>query len=377
MSKIYDEKVELAKNFVSCEPTSRIPFYPNIQTWGIGYGGGKSTECIGNPELELKYFSKCLRDIHNDGVQVFGLNRPEATMVTNLGFAKMSIADDDVTVLISDDSAIMDDEVEAFAKDPIGFLRDVALPRRYPALRAPYPENVNAAASALKGLLQFQKRSKYLEKRLRKEFDIPFIGGGFMLMPFDSYITTRSFAKGMIDLRRKPEAVLEALEKLYDFYKPAQKMKGFPFQTSPMTSGTYLNPKMFDKFYWPTAKRMIMANIDMGAQVLLFLEGMWGREQIEHFLELPEGRVILSLDENDPVEVKSYMKEHVAIIAGFPSEPLKTGTVAEVRDEATRLIEALGNRGVAMQNGKCLLSPSDAKPENIIALSETCRDYKF
>lgn len=377
MSKVYNEKVALIQKFMANEPVERMPFLPSIQTWGIGYGGGKCPDIVGKPAEELKYYGKCVRDIPTDGVLVFGLNRPDLYFGPPMGYCHTTYAEDGVTVIVQDDCCIMDDEVETFAKDPLTFWREIAIPRRYPEINKPYPENVNAALGAIKGLMAFGKRCSYVEKQLKKEYDTPMVQNGFIEMPFDHYVMMRGFAKSMTDLRRHSDAMVDAMDNIYEITKPNGKLKGFPYQISPMTSGTYLNGKMFDKYYWPTCKKVVDDIIRLGGKIILFLEGKWGQEKIEHFLCFPKGTVMIMLDEDDPVEVKQYVGDRLAILGGFPASMLKGGTPEEVKQHAYKMIEAMGNRGMAMSIDKCLLSPVDAKAENVIALGEACRDYRF
>lgn len=377
MSKLYEERVMLAKKVMACEKTFRMPWFPSFQTWGISYGGGTSKEVIGHPDIELKYYGKAVRDTHADGVLIFGLNRPEPLLGPSLGYERAKIAEDGVTIILEDDISILDDEVKSFADDPVKFARDVAVPRRYPNINKPYPENVNAALGAIKGLMKFGKRGSYIDKHLRKEYETPMLSSSPLVMPFDTYITMRSFAKGMTDLRRNSSELLIIMDKLYEINKPNQKLKEFPYAISPMTSGTYLNEKMFDKFYWPTCKKTVDDVIRLGGKVILFLEGNWRKDVIEHFKDFPKGTVTLMLDENDPVEVKKYMGNHVGIIGGFPVMMLKESTPAECKKQALKQIEKMGNEGMALTIDKCLLSPNDAKAENVIAVGEVCRDYRF
>lgn len=342
MTELYAQRVELAKKFMAVEELDRIPFYPSIQTWGIWYGGSTTEEVLGHPKKELEAYGKLLRDMPIDGIPIFGHNSP-GFLAQSMGFCKTQISADKVTVQTIDDHCIMDGELQQFVDDPIGFLQDVALPRKYPALRGEEKDGVEAVKKAIYSFLGFKLRTKYIGKQLEKSYDTPLLASSPMTMPFDILLPMRGFKGTVLDARRNPDLLAQATECLYNFCKPLGKQVEFPFKICPMIGPTYLSPKAFEKIYWPTCKRVIQDYIDAGAKCILVLEGKW-KTHIEKFLEFPKGSIAFMLDEDDPLYVKNLVGDKFAVIYGLPSNLMAHGTPEEVKTAARELVEKVGTK---------------------------------
>lgn len=375
MTELYKQRIALAKRWMAVEELERVPFFPSIQTWGIWYGGGTTEEVLGHPKKELECYGKLLRDMPIDGIPIFGHNSP-GFLAQSMGFCKTKISEDKVTVQTSDEHCIYDGELQQFVDDPFGFLLDVALPRKYPALQGSEEAGISAVQAAIKYFLSFKIRGIYINKLLAKNYDTPMLADAPMTMPFDILLPMRGFKGTVLDARRNPELLAAATERLYSFCKPMGKCTDYPFKICPMIGATYLNPKQFEQIYWPTCRKVLQDYIEAGAKCVLFLEGKW-RTHIEKFMEFPKGSIALMLDEDDPEYVKNLVGDRFAICYGIPSSIMRTGTPEDVKAHAEALVKKMGNKGTALSFCSALLSPGDAKKENVLAAAEFCRDFRF
>ena len=84
-----------------------------------------------------------------------------------------------------------------------------------------------------------------------------------------------------MDMYRRPEKVLQAVELITDFaikntIEQVNAMGGI-MVTFPLHKGddTFMSDAQFQKFYWPSLKRFILALINEGIMVSLFAEGKY------------------------------------------------------------------------------------------------------
>ena len=374
-SQLYDSRVQLAKDFMAMKELSKIPFYPSIQTWGIWYGGGTTEECLGHPKKELEIYGKMIKEIPIDGIPIFGHNSP-GFLAQSMGYCKTRISNDKITVQTDDSNCIYDGELAEYVKDPVNFLMKTSLPRKYPKLQGSESEAVDAVQKAIKSFLGFKIRGIYLQKQLSRSYDTPLLASAPMTMPFDILLPMRGFKGTVIDARRDPQLVAAATETLTDFCMPMGKQVDFPFKICPMIGPTYLSPKAFDIIYMPSCNRIIDEYNRRGAKCLLVPEGKW-QTHFEKFIDRASGTIGFMLDDDDPQYVNVLLNHKFAVIYGIKNEVLMNGNTNSAVDAAKELIDSVGNKHMAISFRRALLSPGDAKKENVQAIGEYLDTFKI
>ena len=373
----FDEKKALMEDFADHKKLSRVPIVSMAQTWAIDYAGKKAADILdGSPEQEFEIYSKHLRDIYFDCVLLFGMNRPIRAYEA-LGYSPFFISNDGVSIQAGDYSLLPLEELDEYIADPIRYIRDIMLPRRYPNLRKPFPENMQALGECVQKLMGFVGKNGMEEEYLRNNVGVPVLAIDLVEPALDRYINYRGWKDGMLDLRRRPEKVLEALEATYPVVAPSpMPKKSFPWQFYPVVSVTYLNRKNFEKFFWPTFKRSVEAILATGGKVCVCMEGKWGHVY-DMFLEFPKGSIIAFLEDDDLIETKKKIGDKVALAGGLKAQLMKDGTREENIEAVRRLLGECGNEGVMLSLNKCLLSPGDVNPDNMAAVSDFVRSYTF
>ncbi len=377
MANLYQQKIDTMNKVMNHVDVGRVPILSPAQTWAISYAGKTAQECKEDPHIECEIYGKYMQDMYFDGTPIFGISRP-LNATNGLGFDPYFISHDGVTLQCASELEIInDDEIDRFLANPNDFFRQVALPRRFPALQQDAPETAKLLVNSIKAMMEFTGREKIKIKYLKKHVGTPMVCGSLpVFSPLEQWVMYRGYTKGLGDLRRRPEKVLEACEKLLPIVSAQKgKHKPFPWLYNPIVIATYLNPKQFEKFFWPFYKRMCMEYINDGGKILAHLEGKWG-DKVEYFNEFPANTVAVLLEGDDFDEVYSKIGQKVAVGYPFPGHLLRDGTPEQVRAEAKRIIDKIGTKGVFLTAEKCLLSPSDAKPENLAALCEVSRDYR-
>ena len=218
------------------------------------------------------------------------------------------------------------------------------------------------------------------------EMGIPTFTGMVVADPFDFFSFARSMKEFNFDLYRRPEKVLAAFEAIApgliaNVNEPMNGMRqatkwGYltVFVGCTRSSGSYISPKLFKKFAWPSMKQNLLALIEAGETPLLHFDADWG-PMLEFFLELPQGTCVLELDGlTDIFKAKEVLNGHMCLMGDVPAALLKLGTPEEVTAYVRRLCEEVGEGGGFILSNGCE-APIDAKPENIRAMIEAGKEY--
>lgn len=376
MSISYNEKVKLFTNCIQHIPNERVPLLGIVQTWAVAHAGMTFDEAVKTTESEASVFTKLVTDFYFDGILSAGFDRPQAAF-EHLGYKPYYAAPDGVTMMVDSDSTILfDDELDRFIADPQKFFREVAVGRRFPMFTDNTPNGDKELMAAGRELWNYSMATGKKAKILKKA-GTPVLAGGICSAPLDLYLLFRGYMPALTDFRKRPDKVREAVASIEKITGPlSPKAKLFPCAVSPVTSLNYLNPKLADEFFWPTYMKNINKTLDTGTSLVIFAEGKWGPHNLERLLELPKDRILVILENDDFFDAQKRVGHHVALTYPFPTQKLKFGTPDEVKDEAKRVLDTIGDTGVAMCMDKNLMSPSDVSVENLRAFCDTCRDYK-
>lgn len=297
-----------------------------------------------------------------------------------------------------------DDEYGAFLEDPSDYLFRVHTPRTAPKLAglAKFPRlselhgfmGANALAAALAeddvALAIDTLRETGLERKgwrdRLKKFDemvkshgFPVYFQGAWMPPFDLMShSIRGMEGTMKDIFRQPENLIAACEKILEIElkrpNPAPSEHGYTriFMTNTRGSDDFMSTKHFDRFYWPTFRKLVHALIDRGLTPCIFFEGNF-TSRLEYLKEFPKGSICAKLDTTDISKAKKVLGDHICFEGNVPSSLLQVGTVQQVRDYCKQLIEECG------EGGGFILAPrsstDEVKPENLRAMIDSATEY--
>jgi len=207
------------------------------------------------------------------------------------------------------------------------------------------------------------------------------MGVGVGGAPFD---TISDFLRGMrgtmLDMRRCPDKLLAAIDKLYEWrlaraVPSAPDARGNPrrvFMALHRGSDGFMSLKDFERFYWPTLKKAILKTIELGCIAAPFWEGIWD-QRLEYLLDLPKGKVVFWCENTDIFKAKEILGDRMCIQGGMPPTLLQVGSTQDIEEHCKKLIKVVG------KNGGFILGPGSAmdyaKPENVRAMVETVKKY--
>jgi hypothetical protein len=168
-------------------------------------------------------------------------------------------------------------------------------------------------------------------------------------------ILTRSIRSGLLALQSKrgnPKRVGSALHR---------------------GSDGFMTLKHFERFYWATFKKLVLAMIDAGMVHVPFYEGNW-EQRLEFLLELPKGKTVARFALTDLERAKAVLKGHTCIMGGVPHGLLQVGSPSEVEDYCRKLLQSVGKDGGFIMTTSTGVT-HEAKPENVKAMIEATKKY--
>ena len=243
------------------------------------------------------------------------------------------------------------------------------------------PELVHTVSVLQKAGREMRKWDKKIARfhKMMEDSGFPQYFQGAVLPPFDMIShSLRGMAGTMQDMFRQPENILKACDKILEtslarpIPKPSENGYIRMFMTNTRGSDDFMSTKHFDRFYWPTFKKLVETLIERGATPCIFFEGNF-TSRLEYLLKFPKGKLLARLDTTDIFKAKEILRDHVCIQGNVPSTLLQVGTVQQVKDYCKEIIDKVG------EGGGFILSPrsstDEVKPENLKAMIEFTQEY--
>lgn len=211
------------------------------------------------------------------------------------------------------------------------------------------------------------------------ESGFPLLTGSSTLAPFDVLADTLRGTRGiMLDIYRRPDKLLEALDRLTPLMirmgVAGPRRSRRPLVYIPLHKGAdgFMSDAQYKTFYWPTLQKLILGLIEEGLVPFVFAEGGYGT-RLEIIRDIPQGRTVWQFDYTDMARAKEVLGKMACITGNVPISLLSTGTPHEVKDYCRRLIETAGKDGGFILSSGAVID--QAKPENIRAMIESAGEY--
>jgi len=280
------------------------------------------------------------------------------------------------------------EEYKDLTENPGEFLNRVCLPRICKALSDPGSPESNAAlalfgaemgksGAAMGGLVQDLAQCGF-----------PTFPMSFSYAPLDVIGDfLRDIKNIVLDFYRYPDDVKRAVDALTPLLIESARVTGAVPPEMQKAIGTnvvecffplhlneYLNPKLYEEFYWPSLKKVLEEVIAMGQTPYVLFEGRHDAH-LETLLELPKGKVIAVFDKTDPRKVRDVLGDHVILSSGPPNSLLIGGTPQKVDDYMKSMLEDCKEGGLMIYPGVDGGISGDAKPENVQAVLKAVKKY--
>jgi uroporphyrinogen-III decarboxylase len=204
-------------------------------------------------------------------------------------------------------------------------------------------------------------------------------GGGMGGAPFDSIVDMLRGTQGMVmDMYRQPEKLHEAMEMVVPGIIrgaiAAADVSGCPVCFMPLHKGdeSFMSPKQFETFYWPTYRRVLLGMIEEGVVPFPFAEGRYGA-RLDIIKEMPRSAVLWYFEDIDMARAKKVLGGTACIAGNVPASVLYTKSPAEVKDYCRKLIETCAPGGGYILTGAAGMN--EGNPDNLRAMMVAVKEY--
>lgn len=348
----------------------------------VSWAGKKVTDIIEDPETYVKAMTDVFQVMWADGNTFTGtLFTPRIASV--LEPLQNKFGPDGVTPEHVQMPMMERDEYDAFIQDPNRFVSEVLLPRKYPR----FYEDRAYAKEALKVVAEdkFYSLGVLMGKQsqvLQEKYGITDIAnfGEVFSNPVDTLFDyCRGFKGTLTDLRRQPDKVKAACDKLWEVFnlpKLDHPVAKFPYACHMTHIAPYLSPKQFAEIYWPYEKMWIERAAAAGAKVWIMMEGSW-KNVWHHFLEVPKDSCILHVDDDDICQAKKELGDHQIIEGGLKVAAVRTESIEKIKDDIKRVIDVCApGDGFLFCTDKAWISPGDVN-QNLIDAYNFVHEYSM
>jgi uroporphyrinogen-III decarboxylase len=382
MKELFERRLGRYQAAIALEPVDRVPLATGSNYFAEVYTGNSKQETIYDPEKWLSAELQFARDF--PAIDVLRNNRIYGPLLDALGVHNYKLSGRELgpntQFQFVEKDYMKEDEYDEFIDNPTAFMIGKFCPRIQSELEGDY--RLRQANALVKGGLAQAALGAHMRRRtqaLAEECGMPQPMGGAFSAPFDALSDTLRDMRGVMrDMRRQPDKVLAACDKLADEMINFALNSADPFKRWPIFIPThkpmFLSPKEFDYFYWPSFKKVLQTLTDCGHNIRCYLEGNQD-VHAHHFKELPRGRILLDVDgQSDIFNLKKIVGGHQCLAGGLNDAAMILSTPDQVRDKVRHLCQTIGREPGFILSGGCNF-PYETKPENFKAMCEAVEEY--
>lgn len=254
--------------------------------------------------------------------------------------------------------------------NPLGWIASASRPEVQESLQA----LLDAGTEIRKWMEAVSKVSKTL-----LEEGYPGFGGAMAGAPFDNCSDVLRGVTGIVkDMFRRPEKIIETMDRLVPIIIRGA-VRGAntslcPVIQMPLHKGdqSFMSPKQYEKFYWPTLKKVLVGLVEEGLVPMPFAEGNY-EPRLDVIGDLPKTGVIWYFEVMDMAKAKKMIGDTCSIAGNVPASILVTGTPEQVKECCKRLIEDCAAGGGYILNGSAGMNTGPIA--SLHAMMEAAREY--
>jgi hypothetical protein len=406
VDQLYAERVKRVKDTIELRTPDRVPFMVLVEAHR--YAGIPNSAAYYDPITLKRAMRKMAVDLEPDmsepGFPACGAAMTELDVQNCVWPGGPKPPDYEYQFI--EGEYMKEEEYDLFLNDPSGFMLRCYLPRVYRALmplaKLPPLDSMFMGLEAITPLFaspEFQKMARHLAKagkQVQKFYKIVgdaheelaqlgfppfarFAAGGVGGAPFD---TVTSFLRGMkgsmLDMYRRPDKLLRACEvilerRIASAFPADPASKDYPPRVGlPLWRGdpVFMSDAQFKKFYWPGLKKSLQTHVDLGYVPVPFFEAVFG-DRLECLLELPKGKILVSIEAADAVRAKEILGGHSALLVRCPNT-CKLWSLGQLESFIKNLIDKCGGNGGLIL---VIKMPDAVQIEEMQAMLQSIKEY--
>ncbi len=404
--KLYKERITRLIKAIKLEEPDRVPVMLPTGNFPAYYAGSNYRAMMYDHEAMLKACIKFMDDFGDMDMyspQIIGSGKIAEAMqsrVTKL--PGIGLPENATMNQICEGEYMLADEYDRLMMDPSDYYLRVNLPRttglfesfkKLPTIRnmqgamwinALADPDIRKTFQTLMDLADEQKKYQSIAMKahmmaISRGYPA-FRGMGIMAgAPFDHFADLLRGTRGIaMDMFRQPKKLHEAID--HQLKLTLSAIKNVPvtgnsticFMALHKGDDTFMSDKQFDEFYWPGLRAIFMAMINEGLVPMPFAEGRY-TNRLKQITDTPKSGVIWWFDQTDMAQAKKYLGNVACILGNVPTSVVKTGTVAQVKENCRKLIETCAPGGGYILAGGASLDTGNF--ENLKAMQEAAAEY--
>ena len=235
-----------------------------------------------------------------------------------------------------------------------------------------------AGVADLLDLIQAMPETAKIAHKWREQYQVPTMVDAAINTPLTLLSQLRGSTNFMLDLRRRPDKVLETLDVVCDGVIAAGLALAELVQAKTVILGEvrgsadFISPKMFEKFCLPFLVRTAWAAVEAGLRIQYHFDTNW-TPMLEYFKELPPKSGYLHLDERtDILKAKEILGDHLCLLGNLKPSLFTLGTEDEVERQVKTIIDGCGAGGGLIVSAELT---ADSRFELVDKMIQTTKTY--
>jgi uroporphyrinogen-III decarboxylase len=359
------------------ELPDRVPIHIAAGSYPSYYAGYDLKTTMFNPEKLREAWLKFARDFVTDGLEAVFANSGafyELMQTRTNRWPGGGLPDDATMIQFVEKEYMAEDEYGLYFRNPTDYILRRFLPRVHgvfePLARLGPLDSFSGTGHQLMmaaGQPEFKQMAETLLaaheaaakwnavvagcEQACREMGYPAGNGGFALAPFDTVADMLRATHGSVmDMFRRPDELLELVKRILPTtLETAIRLADLgdcPFVFIPMHKGddTFMSDRQFEKFYWPSYRKLLLGLIEEGLVPQPVVDGAYNR-RLEYIKDLPKSGVIWVFEKTDMALAKKVLGGHTCISGNITSTMLCTGTPESVREYCRWLIDTCAPGG--------------------------------
>jgi uroporphyrinogen-III decarboxylase len=149
-----------------------------------------------------------------------------------------------------------------------------------------------------------------------------------------------------------------------------------PFIFIPMHKGddSFMGLKQFEKFYWPSYRRLLLGLINEGLVPAPVVDGSYNT-RLEYLTDLPRTGMLWTFEKTDMFKAKKILGNTACIAGNVLASQLYTLTPKKIKEYCRKLIEICAPGGGYVLSLGSGIDKCD--PANLHAILEAAEEYGY
>ena len=387
---IKEQRIQNLIDATNFREPEKVPVGANFMGWPFSYAGVKYTDLMDDPKKAAEAYVKIFDDCELDFYYGFGVAQP-VKAYQELGCFCYDFGEEGTYVMnpqvedIYCGSWIYDDII----KDPEKFYFDTYLKLRLPVLNAPRDEAYTRLKKALQEHRKLVEFNNLVNRYLSEEKQLANFRGS--PLTYSSPLTivfcmARGIRNTLIDLKRMPEKVYAACDATWALkYAPGllaqqealaqgAQASEFPWITGSYHPEAFVSQQDFEAIFFKYFRQGVIPLLEKGMKYYLMGEGSF-INTVDKYREAPKGSVIIQIDTDDPFDMHKKIGDWATIVCGLKAGMLAVASKQECTDTVKRYFDTFApGGGFIFMPHYPLMSSTEAKAENLIAMYETANE---